>query len=183
MPLFTNIVPLDAPSEEKSREAGQTLTEALAQAIEALRGYETPVEGEAYARLGHLEQVADRFSDASDRYRELYDIVRDDSIRLPGSVRDAFMAAFGFWQSTGGLLLWESMRSPAVAEVEVGTTSSKALVELAERGAAEMADRLRKLRGDPKDAETGRRVAADIAVMQMLGLASTNAMQGAVPRR
>jgi hypothetical protein len=177
MPIFTNIVPLTGEAAIATRQAGAAFTRAIAKGLDLLLIYESPAwpDGDAPARL---RDAADAFEAAAERYRHLLQHAAPDRLAaFDDPEQRGVRAALEVRETLGGALLREGLPGEPAHRVPGRPIPVRDLVDATRRMLEEAARRLREMRGpDARDPAPGRRIAADLAVMQVLGVAATRAM-------
>ncbi|WP_135468498.1 hypothetical protein [Crenalkalicoccus roseus] len=177
MPIFTNIVPLTEEAAVATRQAGAAFTRAIAKGLDLLLIYESPARSDGDAS-GRVRDAADAFEAAAERYRHLLQHATPDRLAAFDEPEQRGMrAALDVREALGGVLLREGVPGEAAHRVPGRPIPVRDLVDATRRMLEEAARRLREMRSpDAREPAPGRRIAVDLAVMQVVGVAATRAM-------
>jgi hypothetical protein len=153
-----------------SRDAGAAVIRAIEASMRLLRGYETPDTWEPHA----AQEMAEHLSEASTLYGRLEERAPRDPILVPSDSRRALAGALAFAEVAGRILLRASIIDLQIVADGPGrneeAVSAKSLMRMARRLTKDASNNLPGLALDPSESAAGRRIAADIAVIQLVGV-------------
>ena len=154
----------------RSRDAGAAVIRAIEASMRLLRGYEIPDDWQPDA----AKEMAEHLSTASDIYTELEEKAPRDPILVPSDSRRALAGALACAEVTGGILLRASTIDLQIVVEGPGryeqAISVQSLMRMARHLTREASNVLPSLSLSPVESAAGRRIAADVAVIQIVGV-------------
>ncbi len=174
MTIYYNWPPgYETASEEEikiSRDAGAAVIRAIEASMRLLRGYEVPDDWEP----GAAQDMGEHLSTASDFYGVLEERAPRDPILVPSDSRRALAGALAFAEVAGRILLHASIIDLQVVAEGPGRNeqpiSAQSLMRMARRLTKEASNIIPGLSLSPNESAAGRRIAADVAVIQVVGV-------------
>jgi hypothetical protein len=176
MPSFNNLTRFDDQTRRASHEAGVAIIRAIREAFFGLEAYEFLVAPQPDLAIARFRSAAAMFERTAYLYGRLAEIAPDRPLDVSEDVLATFDSAFGFHRRFGGILLRESLGNGQLKSLTTTPISSRFVIEFARSVSGDVGRGLSEVPLEPTDAEAAHRVASDITVVQMLGLAATKAL-------
>lgn len=177
MPLMANKRPRGPiVVDTSSHLAGRMMVEGFEGSFRALRAFNFLADPNPQASLQYFKQAGHCFVTASQVYSGLIENVSDESLEVPVQLATCFNSALSIWENIGRQIIVESLSSPDASALRRGYTSLAALVRLARDTSGEAGQNLLRISISHTDSQMGRRLLADISVLQVLGISATEVM-------